>query len=201
MELIVVRHGRPARVDVSDGPADPPLTEVGHEQARAVARFLLAEPVDLVVTSPMRRAVETAQPLADALGTDPMVVEDLAEIDKDATSYLPSEEIKAQDPALFAQWVNDPMSQYADDFEPFRARVLEAFDQLITANPGRTVAVFCHGMVTMTFLQSIVRYPDPFAIPVDYASISRVAASSTKAVRSVRSINETGHLGHTKIIL
>lgn len=197
----MIRHGRPERVEQADGPADPPLTQLGHEQAKAVAKFLLAEQIDLVVSSPMVRAVQTAQPLADALGTDPVIVDDLAEIDKDATSYLPTEEIKATDPALWQQWIEDPMSQFAADFEPFQNRVLAAFDQLIAANAGRSVAVFCHGMVTMTFVRSILGYPEPFAVPVDYASITRVAASSTKGVRSVRSVNETGHLGPTRVVL
>jgi 2,3-bisphosphoglycerate-dependent phosphoglycerate mutase len=201
MELLVIRHGRPERVEATDGPADPPLTKLGHEQAKAVARFLLAEQIDLVVSSPMLRARQTAEPLADALGTDPTLIDDLAEIDKDATSYLPTEEIKATDPVLWQQWLDNPMSQYADEFEPFQVRVLAAFDRLIVDNPGRNVAVFCHGMVTMTFVHSILGFRDVFAVPVDYASITRVAASSNKGVRSVRSINETAHLGPTRVVL
>jgi probable phosphoglycerate mutase len=201
MELLVIRHGRPERVENAPGPADPPLTELGHEQARAVARYLLGEQVDVVVSSPMRRAVQTAQPLADALGTDPIIVDDLAEIDKDAASYLPTEEIKATDPTLWQQWITDPMSQYEADFEPFRLRVLAAFEGLIADHPGQTVAVFCHGMVTMTLVQSILGHRDVFAIPVDYASLTRVAASTSKGVRSVRSVNETAYLGHTRVVL
>ena len=66
MDLIIVRHARPERVenDNSDGPADPPLSQLGIKQARAVADFLKGEKIDRIVSSSMRRALETADPLS-----------------------------------------------------------------------------------------------------------------------------------------
>jgi broad specificity phosphatase PhoE len=67
----MIRHGRPAST-WGDADQDPGLDEVGAEQARAVAGVLLALPENerpsRVVSSPLRRCRETAQPLADALG-------------------------------------------------------------------------------------------------------------------------------------
>jgi broad specificity phosphatase PhoE len=67
----MIRHGRPAST-WGDADPDPGLDLVGAEQARAVARALLALPAgerpSRVVSSPLRRCRETAQPLADALG-------------------------------------------------------------------------------------------------------------------------------------
>ena len=59
MDLIIVRHARPERVenDDSDGPADPPLSQLGIKQARAVADFLKGEKIDRIVSSSMRRAL------------------------------------------------------------------------------------------------------------------------------------------------
>ena len=59
MDLIIVRHGRPERVEDLAHAADPALTDIGHAQAEAVARFLLGEQVDHVVASPMLRARQT----------------------------------------------------------------------------------------------------------------------------------------------
>ncbi len=78
----MIRHGRPAST-WGDADPDPGLDEVGAEQARTVARALLALPEgerpSRVVSSPLRRCRETAQPLADALGVaveiDPRVGE------------------------------------------------------------------------------------------------------------------------------
>ena len=95
MELLVIRHGLPVRVDDAGGPADPELSEEGHRQARLVAGFLADEGITAVYTSPMRRAVETAAPLAEALGMDPQVDDELAEFDRDQHFYIPLEELKA----------------------------------------------------------------------------------------------------------
>jgi probable phosphoglycerate mutase len=72
MELLLVRHARPEIVE-SDGTtvADPQLTAEGHAQAAVTAKSLAAGQygeVTAVVCSTMRRAQETAEPLAEARG-------------------------------------------------------------------------------------------------------------------------------------
>lgn len=201
MDLLIIRHGRPQRMEDLTTTADPPLTDVGHRQAEAVARFLLGEPIDHIVSSPMQRARQTAQPLADALGMDAEIIADLVEIDKDANHYVPMEEVKASGGEAWQAIVDDPISIHGDvDIEAFADTVTAAFGRVIKDNPGRTVAVFCHAMVTMQFLRRILGYEEVHGLRTDYASVTRVQASSTKGVRSIRSVNETGHLGETKIL-
>ena len=67
MELLLIRHGLPVRIDDAEGPADPPLsrTEVGTRPS-ALAGWLAPLGIDALYVSPMRRARETAAPLADA---------------------------------------------------------------------------------------------------------------------------------------
>lgn len=65
MELILIRHGLPEKVISEDGaPADPPLSAEGHSQAEKMAAFLKDEKIDRLYSSPMRRAHQTALPLA-----------------------------------------------------------------------------------------------------------------------------------------
>ena len=201
MDLLIIRHGRPERVEDLATTADPPLTDTGHRQAEAVARLLLGEQIDHIVSSPMQRARQTAQPLADALAIDPEVILDLAEIDKDANHYVPIEEVKAAGGAAWQAIVDNPVSMHGDvDIEAFADTVTAAFGRVIVDNPGKTVAVFCHGMVTMQFLRRTLGYDDVHGLRTDYGSVTRVQASSNKGVRSIRSVNETGHLGETKIL-
>ena len=81
MELIIVRHGRPVRIEGADGIADPELAPIGLEQAKAVADYLEQTEIDLVVSSPLLRAQQTAAPLIERLGLEAVIVPDLAEID------------------------------------------------------------------------------------------------------------------------
>ena len=70
MELLLIRHAVPERITSEDSggaPADPSLTDAGRRQARRLAAWLAIEGVDHIVSSPLRRASETAAPVAAAL--------------------------------------------------------------------------------------------------------------------------------------
>ena len=194
MELVIVRHALPESDKRDDGPADPPLSPLGLRQAEATANLLATEGVDHVVTSTMQRAIQTGQPLADRLGLTPERLEDLKESDHLRSSYTPVEEMDA-DHEVIREFLDDPLSMFADGYEAFRDRITTALDTVVADNRGRTVAVFCHAMVVGVYLQTLLGLNDPFAVMADYCGITRVAASST-GIRSVRSFNETGHLRH-----
>ena len=194
MELIIVRHALPESENRDDGPADPPLSLLGLQQAEATADLLATEGVDHVVTSTMQRAIQTGQPLADRLSLTPERLEGLKESDHRRSSYTPVEEMDA-DHEVVREFLDAPLSMFAAGYEAFRDRVTAAFDTVVANNRGRTVAVFCHAMVVGVYLQTLLGLNDPFAVMADYCGITRVAASST-GIRSVRSFNETGHLRH-----
>ena len=93
MDLIIVRHARPQRIENDDtgSPADPSLSELGVKQAEAVANFLREEKVDRIVSSSMKRAVETAQPLSSMVNKTISQRDDLREADHNSSSYIPVE--------------------------------------------------------------------------------------------------------------
>ena len=64
MELLFIRHALPLRVEGFEGPADPELSEAGQHQARHLAEYLAFERIHAVFASPLRRAVQTAEPVA-----------------------------------------------------------------------------------------------------------------------------------------
>src|SRR4030081_1532783 len=62
MELLLVRHALPHRVEMEEGTAaDPELSAAGHAQAEALADFLTDERIDVLIASPLRRALQTAE--------------------------------------------------------------------------------------------------------------------------------------------
>ena len=193
MELILIRHGLPERVVAQSGTADPHLDEIGTRQADALAQYLGAENIDAVWTSPMIRARETAQPLADRLSLVPRIHDDLAEWDKDSSAYIPVEEMKrTNDP----RWQQMQTGQWTGDIDPlkFQSKVVGAIEAIIRAHTSQRVAVFCHAGVLGTYLAHILGIPKPggFFHP-DYTSIHRVMASS-KGHRTVQTLNELTHL-------
>ena len=195
----MIRHARPVRDEAPEGgSADPVLAEVGHVQAQATAEYLVGEGIDHIVSSSMKRALQTAEPLADRLGLGVEMLDDLRESDHRNQLYVPAEEMDRDDPSLAHYFDPDrDLSDtiFSDGYDEFRTRVESGFEHVIRTNRSRTVAVYCHGMVTGVYLQILLGIDDPLSLLVDYCGITRVAASST-GVRTVRSVNETHHVRH-----
>jgi len=193
MDLLLIRHAEPVRIVDADGPANPHLHDRGVHQAERLATWFAEEPLDAVWSSPMRRARETAAPLAASQGLAVLVDEELAEFDAEATSYIPMEELKAERDERFLAMVEGRLEEFSVDPEQFKLGVVGAIERIIDDNAGRKVAVVCHGGVINAYIGHILEIPRPLWFEPGYTSVSRVAASRA-GVRSVVSINDVGHL-------
>src|SRR6266508_237142 len=199
MELLLVRHGLPVRIEDAGEPADPELSDEGRIQAVALAEWLAAERLDAVYTSPLRRAVQTAEPVAARHGLELVVDDELAEFDREAHFYIPVEELKAtRDP----RWLDLIEGRWGQDGEVdrfvFRRVVVEAVERVIDANPSRTIAVVCHGGVINAYLSHVLGLDEVMFFEPYYTSVSRLMAARS-GPRQIASLNETGHLRTTTL--
>ena len=191
MELLLIRHALPVRLELAEGPADPPLADVGHRQAAAVAAWLADEPIDAIYTSPLQRAVETAVPLSKATGLGTIVDEDLAEYDRHASEYIPMEELRAEGGERWEQAVADWSG--GSEMEAWFAGVVAAVERVVDAHPGQTVAIVAHGGVVNAYLAHVLGIGRQMFFEPAYTSISRVLAARS-GHRQLRSMNEVAHL-------
>ena len=194
---MLIRHGLPVRRELSEGIADPELAEAGHEQARHLAAYLAHESIDAIYSSPLRRAVQTAEPLAGDRGLPVDLIDNVAEWDRNSSSYIPIEELKATNDPRWQAMVRGEWTAHDETPEEFSARVVGALEALIDAHSGHRVAVTCHGGVINSYLSHILGLPvtQGFFYP-NYTSIHRIAASG-RGHRSVITVNETSHLRGT----
>ena len=194
MELLLIRHALPERIETKDGsPADPPLSALGRGQAERMARWLAAEKIGAVFSSPMRRARETADPLARATGARIAIDPDLVEMDHLSEIYIPLEQLKAEDYPRWQEMVQRGGLYAGVDLAAFRANVVAAVERAIAAHPGGRVAIVCHGGVINAWAGHVLGIAEPFFLDVSYTGVSRFLAASS-GERSVRSLNETAHL-------
>jgi probable phosphoglycerate mutase len=190
MDLLLIRHALPVRIDDGEGPADPELSDEGWRQAGALAAWLADDGIDVMVASPLRRAQETAAPLASLLELDVAVIDGLAEFDRDAPWYIPIEELKAADDP---RWHAMVKGEWDLDPDRFQRDVVEAVDGIIDDHPGQTVAAVCHGGTINAYLSALLGLDQLMFFFPEYTSVSRVRASRSGS-RSLVSVNETGHL-------
>jgi broad specificity phosphatase PhoE len=182
MRLILVRHGRPDEGG-AETPNDPPLSEDGRRQARAAARLLGSEGITRIIASPLRRARETAEPLAKGLGLPIEIIDLWAEADRGTSRYRSTETLRAEGGEAWSRFLADPIGYLGGDPASFRDGVLAALGatgakELSTAR----VVVFTHALG----LNSITRFL------VGYGSVTRLRHLGDGRY-GVASINETGH--------
>jgi probable phosphoglycerate mutase len=193
VELILIRHALPLRLQVVDGPADPPLAELGQAQAEALAAIVHPDEYDALYVSPLQRARQTADPLAARTGLTPSVRHGLAEWDRHSTSYVPLEELRRESPEVIEAMAQGQWADLGIDMDAFVSRVNDTVDEITGAHPSERVAVVCHGGVINAYLSTVLGLATPLFFEPGYTSVSRVRVSRTGG-RGVLSINETGHL-------
>lgn len=191
MELILIRHGLPEKVINDDGsPADPPLSATGLDQASRVAAWLDAMEIDRLYSSPMRRALETAAPLAKQKNLQVKVVDGVAEYDQQSELYIPVEELKELD---YERWKRLMTGETAVDFPEFSSIVCESLEQIIRDNRGKRVAVTCHGGVINVWAAYVIGLEPKMFFNPNYTSINTFMAASS-GEKTIITLNEHVHL-------
>ena len=138
MEVVLVRHGETewSRTGRHTGRTDVPLTEEGERQARAVGAALQGREFALVLSSPLRRALDTAR----LAGFEPEVRDDLAEWDYGEYDGVTTPEIREQVPD-WTIWRYGALG--GESVEQLAARADRAVAELLEVEGD--VLVFSHG--------------------------------------------------------
>jgi 2,3-bisphosphoglycerate-dependent phosphoglycerate mutase len=196
MELILIRHALPLRVEKQDGsPADPGLSETGIEQARRLARWMGSERLEAIYSSPMNRAHMTAKFLAEAKGIQIILEPGVMEFDHRSSTYVPMEELRAKDYERWRDLVSGGFENLYN-LNDFRKIVLNSLEKIIQQNSGKRVAVVCHGGIINIWAAHVLGIDKFLFFAPEYTSINRFFASG-KGQRSVASLNEAAHLRDT----
>jgi len=197
---LLLRHGQtPLSAERRfAGRGDIPLTELGLDQAAAAAAALAERgAIDLVLTSPLQRAQQTAYAVAQRTGAPLAVDDDLAETDFGSWETLSFAEVMARWPAELAAWMADADAAPpgGESFASVAKRVDAALDRLLTAHQGQTVVVVSHVTPIKTVVCRALLAPSAalFRMHLDVASLTE-AAWFADGPALLRSLNDTAHL-------
>ncbi|WP_240808940.1 bifunctional RNase H/acid phosphatase [Microbispora catharanthi] len=199
--LLLLRHGQtPLSVEKRfSGLGDPSLTSTGLAQAEAAALRLSRQPyeVEVIVSSPLARARQTAEAVAARTGLAVLVDDDLRETDFGEWEGHTFAEIQQRWPRELASWLADPdvAPPGGESFASTARRVEQARDRVVKANEGRSVVVVSH----VTPIKMLVRFalgapPEAlYRMHLDLACLSAIDYyADGPAV--VRALNDTAHL-------
>ncbi|ORB74980.1 histidine phosphatase family protein [Mycobacterium scrofulaceum] len=192
MQLLLVRHALPLRSEHGEG-SDPDLSDEGLAQIERLPKALDRFPISRVVSSPQRRAIQTAEPVAAARELSVEIDDRFAEYDRDLPLYIPVEQIREERPEEWARLAQGHLPSAVDE-DAFLARVRAAVDDLVASvDPEDTVAVFSHGGVINVLLHQILGTSRLLSFPVDYASITRLLFSRSGQA-TVAGVNGVEHV-------
>lgn len=180
------------------GRGDVPLTSAGMQQAAAAAgRLAERGDIDAVVTSPLRRALCTAEAVADAAGVPLAVEPDLVETDFGDWEGLTFGEVLARWPDEMAAWQVDASAAPpgGESFAAVAERVDGALDRLLIERNGQTVVVVSHVTPIKTLVCRALLAPPAamFRMHLDVAGLCE-AAWFADGPALLRSLNDTAHL-------
>lgn len=178
--LVLVRHAEPdesVRGRVY-GRLDVDLSAAGRVDAERIAALLRAQRVAAVYTSPLRRAVATAEPLARALALRPVTVDALREIDFGELEGLRLEEVEKLHPEHVGWTAASADTRFpgGESVSALRARAAGAARGLAQRHQGQTIVVCSHAVVIRAVLaDALVMPPEAmFRLDQSYGGISVV---------------------------
>ena len=206
-EILLVRHGEsaPLRADepfpLVDGHGDPPLHDPdGFEQAEQVAERLIAtgERISAVYVTTLTRTKQTAAPLCERLGVEPIVEPDLREVFLgDWEGGLLRQKVVEEDPIAMQMYAEERWDVIpgAESGEALRARVRAGIERIAAAHPDQLVVAVVHGGV-IGEVMNIATGGTGFRFNgADNASIHHIVVEPERWV--VRCYNDTSHLSPT----
>ena len=197
--LLLVRHGQSTWNDEGriQGQLDPPLSELGREQARRLAERLAGARFAGFYCSDLTRCRETAAAIAEKIGLEPVPSAQLREVALGAWEGLTAADIAARYPGEWERWRSTPSWDSVPESEGaarFETRVRGVIADLFDRHAHGDVLVVTHGGVIQVALGDVVGRTGSALVPfvIDNCSLSTVVRGGRRTV--ITGVNDVCHL-------
>ena len=162
--LYLVRHGstpanehKPRMLQGSG--VNGGLSELGRRQAASVAQWFRQVRVDVVYSSPLVRAVETANEICRSIEREMTTVPELVEVDVGQWERQTWDSIKASYPEEYARFHAD-CSRHGylggESYSDVQQRVVPAFTRLLEQHVGQSITIVAHSTVNTVYLATLL---------------------------------------------
>lgn len=199
VRLYLVRHAESTwnaegRVQ---GQADPPLSERGLAQAERLAERFRGEPIDALYSSPLERARQTAERIAEATALETQIDDRLKEHNMGLFTGLVWREIVEQFPEFARAWMERAMDMPGGEKQAaFHMRATGVMQDIAARHPDGRIVVVSHGGILGEYLAHLLGL-DPERRPpfrFDNASVSVVEVGGPLPTLRVHRLNDVSHL-------
>lgn len=158
--ILLIRHGETAwnREEIFRGRADVALNETGLKQAQLLAEYLKDEKIAEIYSSPLKRALQTAEKIASYQNLEVNISNELNDFDFGLWQGLPLDQVKKEFPDIFDKWRNYPhlvKIPGAENLEEVRRRALSLVNKVINRNQG-IIAMVSHRVINKVLICALL---------------------------------------------
>ena len=197
--VLLVRHAQ-TNSNLSGfymGWSNEDLNNMGYTQARRLSSRLASLPIASVYSSPLRRVFATSEIICEPLNLEPIVLDELIEIQLGDWQGLHMDEIKRRWPELWQQWRNDPSGMTipnGESLEGVTERAILALQRMVAANRDQHIIIVTHDVIVKVLVAHILGVSNSIyrKFEIGNASLSVIRISDTRS-RLVM-LNDTSHL-------
>ena len=195
-ELLLIRHGRSADVvPGSDESLDPPLHDLGHRQAEALAHRLDSKGIAAIYASDLARAVQTAGYLSMSRDVEVQQRQDLREVwlgEWERGEFRRRAQTRDPEWLAFARSGRWDLVPGSEGDDALRTRVARAIGEIAAHHRGETVAVVVHGGVINGYLAATFETTSSWFALIENTSVTVVLAGAER--RILVTVNDCTHL-------
>lgn len=177
--VILVRHGETEwnRVERFRGRIDVELNETGHDQAQAVAERLRGWAIDAVYSSPLKRALHTAQPIAEVCGHKVQRLQGMIDVDYGQWAGCSPQEVADEYPDVYQTWIEaSHLVEFpgGESLAQVKDRAWAALEEISLRHPDHTAVVVSHVVVNRVLVCAALGHVNScfWKIAQDNAAIS-----------------------------
>jgi probable phosphoglycerate mutase len=198
LQLILVRHGETEwnAQRRYQGQTDVPLSELGQRQAKLVAERLASQKIDAIYASDLKRAWETAQPIAKHTGLQVIPDARLRELKFGVLEGLTFEEAQEEHPEMIAAWLEDfhNTPKGGEAIEAFHARLVSLLEDLKQKHDQQVVVLVGHGGPLSEILRIVLELSveKRWYLEIGNASVSELLIDENYI--ALKRLNDTCHL-------
>ena len=198
-KVYLVRHGQTEwnKKLTFRGKIDIPLNEMGHREAEAISEALKDKNIEVIYTSPLRRSIETTEPIAKLFHLEIVPIEGLIDISYGDWEGLTFNEVKKRYSDQYKKWEKRPdlvRFPNGETLNEVRDRSFRAFKNIVKENPGKSILITPHRVINKVLICSILGLSNShfWEIKQDTGCINLIEYSNERFTLSL--MNDTCHL-------
>jgi phosphoserine phosphatase len=197
--IYLVRHGTTDwnREEIFRGRIDCRLNETGRAEAGALQIYFRDVRIDSIYSSPLSRAAETARAVAAPRGLEVKLDPAFMDMDFGEWEGLPVAAVREKYAGIFRTWRDRPQDfgvPGGETLQDVRARSWEGFRRVADENPGRTVLIVSHRVITKVLTCAVLGLDDSHFWQIKQDTTAINCFEYTGKMFVVALINDTCHL-------